>query len=98
MSVGDSKAILKITWGGLENRKIGYHKGFGGMYDHYICHQDVVSLTYEIASCDDIKKNLIHDVHNITIPLFEAFNFFSITEEQIKDHIKDLFDPEKESV
>ena len=58
----------------------------------------MISSTYEIATCGDIKKNLIHDVHTITMPLFEAFNFFSITEEQIKDHIKKLFDPEKEGV
>ena len=97
MSVGNSKAIVKITWRGLENRTIGYHKGFR-QYGNYICHQDMVSSTHEIASCSDIKKNLIHDVHTITMPLFEAFNFFSITEEQIKDYIRELFDPEKESV
>ena len=97
MSVGNSKAIVGITWRGLENRIIGYHKGFR-QYGNYICHQDMVSSTHEIASCSDIKKNLIHDVHTITMPLFEAFNFFSITEEQIKDHIRKLFDPEKESV
>ena len=98
MSVGDSKAILKIIWKGLENRKIGYHKGFRRLYEHYICHQDMVSSTYEITTCTDIKKNLIHDVHTITMPLFEAFNFFSVSEEQIKDHIAKLFDPEKEGV
>ena len=97
MSVGNSKAIVGITWRGLENRIIGYHKGFR-QYGNYICHQDMVSSTHEIASCSDIKKNLIHDVHTITMPLFEAFNFFSITEEQIKDHIRKLFDPEKDSV
>lgn len=98
MSVGDSKAILKITWRGLKNRRIGYHKGFNRQYEHFICHQDMVSSTYQIAACGDIKKNLIHDVHTITMPLFEAFNFFSIPEEELKDHIKKLFDPEKEGV
>lgn len=98
MLVGDSKAILKITWRGLENRRIGYHKGFNKQYENYICLQDMVSSTYEIAVCGDIKKNLIHDVHTITRPLFEAFAFFSITEEQIKTHIKKLFDPETEGV
>ena len=98
MSVKDSKAIVKVTWRGLENRRIGYHKGFNRQYEHFICHQDVISSTHKIASCSEIKKNLIHDVHTITMPLFEAFNFFSITVDQIKDHIKTLFDPEKEGV
>jgi len=73
MSVGDSKAILNITWRGLENRKIGYHKGFRKLYEHNISYQDMVSSKYEITTCADIKKNLIHDVHTITMPLFEAF-------------------------
>jgi len=98
MSVEDSKAILKITWRGLENRRIGCHKGFDNLYKHYICHQNMVSSTFKIASCSDIKKNLIHDVHTITMSLFEVFNFFSITEGELKNHIKKLFDPEKEGV
>lgn len=98
MSVEDSKAIVKITWRGLGNRRIGYHKGFDKLYEHYICHQNMVSSRLEIASCRDIKKNLIHDVYTVTMPLFEVFNFFSITEEQLKDHIKKLFDSEKEGV
>ena len=99
MSVKDSKAILKITWRGIENRKIGYHKGFDWpLYEDYICRQDTVNSTYEITTCANIKKNLIHDVHEITLPLFEMFNFFSVSEEQIKDHIAKLFDPEKECV
>ena len=73
MSVGDSKAILNITWRGLENRKIGYHKGFRKLYEHNISYQDMVRSKYEITTCADIKKNLIHDVHTITMPLFEAF-------------------------
>ena len=98
MSVADSKAVIKITWNGLENRRIGYHKGFDRIYDHNICHQDAVGSTYEISSCDKIKRFLIRDVHSITVPLFESFNFFSLTEDDIRGHIKDLFDPEKEGV
>lgn len=98
MSVEHSKAIVKVTWNGLENRRIGYHKGFDRIYENYICHQHAVSSTFEIASCSGIKKNLIKAVHKITNPLFEVFNFFSITEEQLKDHIQKLFDPEKEGV
>ncbi len=98
MSVEDSKAIVKVTWKGLENRRIGYHKGFDSVYTDYICHQQSVSSTLEIPSCSSIKGNLINDVHKITRPLFEVFNFFSITEEQLKGHIQKLFDPEKEGL
>jgi hypothetical protein len=98
MSVKDSKAVLKITWKGLENRMIGCHNGFDTLYEDYICHQDLVNSTYEITTCATMKKELIRDVHEITTPLFEAFNFFSVSEEQIKDHIAKLFDPEKEGV
>jgi len=98
MEVKDSKAILEITWKGIEGRRIGYYKGFDRLYREYICHQDTVTSTYEISKCSEIKRSLIHDVHEITGSLFEAFNFFSVSEEQIKGHIQRLFDPEKEGV
>ena len=98
MEVKDSKAILEITWNGIEGRRIGYHKGFDRVYKHDICHQTAVTSTYEIASCSEIKRKLIHDVHEITLPLFEVFNFFSVSEHQIKDHIAKLFNAEKEGV
>ncbi len=95
----DSKAILKINWNGLKNRKIGTHKNeipLSHMDNNYICKQDEISFTYEINNCNDIKRNLLRDVHVITKPLFEAFNFFSVEERSIKSHIKGLFDVEKE--
>jgi len=98
MLVEHSKAKVKVTWNGLKNRGIGYHKGFDRIYENYICHQDTVSSIFEIASCSEIKKNLISLVHTITSPLFEIFNFFNITEEQLKNHIQKLFDPDKEGV
>jgi len=97
MSIEDSVAVLKIAWTGLEARRIGYHKAdFHPLYNNHICRQDKVDSTHKISSCSNIKKNLIHDVHEITLPLFEAFDFFSLSEEQIRDHIARLFDPEKE--
>ena len=35
MLVGDAKATLQITWRGLENRRIGYHKGFDRLQSPY---------------------------------------------------------------
>lgn len=99
MLVADSMAVLKIVWTALENRRIGYHKALlDRLYEHHICRQDMVDSIYKIASCADIKKNLIHDVKEITEPLFETFDFFSISEEDIRGNIAKLFDPEKEGV
>lgn len=92
----DSKAVIKFNWNGLENRQISYHKGFGRMYESHVCLQDSVYSSHTIQNCRKIKETLIHDVFTITMPLFEVFNFFSLTEDQVKDHIKDLFDPDKE--
>ncbi len=92
----DSKAVIKFNWNGLENRQIYYHKGFGRMYESHVCLQDSVYSSYAIQNCKKIKETLIHDVSKITMPLFEVFNFFSLTKDQVKDHIKDLFDTDKE--
>lgn len=96
MKAIDSKAVIKFNWNGLENRQIYYHKGFGLMFGSHVCLQDSVYSTYTIQNCKEIKATLIHDVTKITMPLFEVFNFFSLTEDQVKGHIKDLFDPDKE--
>jgi transcriptional regulator with XRE-family HTH domain len=97
--VEDSVAVLKIVWTALENRRIGNHKAlFDRLYENYICRQEMVDSVYTIPSCAGIKKNLIHDVKQITEPLFEAFDFFSVPEEDIKENIAKLFDPEKEGV
>jgi len=92
----DSPAIIKITWKGLQNRKIGTHKHDIPFFDSYICHQQEISSPYKIESCRDIKKNLVHDVYLITKPLFEIFDFFSINEGSIKSNIRKLFDTDKE--
>lgn len=96
MKTIDSKAVIKFNWNGLENRQIYYHKAFGRMYESYVCLQDSVYSIYIIPNCERIKETLIYDVTKITMPLFEVFNFFSLTEDQFKNHIKDLFDPDKE--
>jgi hypothetical protein len=100
MMVPESKAILMISWKGLENRRIAYHKDsiFNRRHEQDICYQNVVDSIYEITACANVKKNLVHDVHEITTPLFEMFNFFSITEDDIKNNIAGLFDPVKEGI
>jgi hypothetical protein len=96
LDVPDSGAIVKVTWNGLKNRKIGYHKN-PRLDKHYVSRQESVSSTCEIKNSANIKSNLIHDVYVITKPLFETFNFFSLTKGEIKAHIKELFDPDQEA-
>ena len=66
------------------------------MNKNYKCSKDSVNSTYTIQNCENIKETLIHDVYKITKPLFHVFNSFSLTEKKVKEHIKDLFDPDKE--
>ena len=98
MDAPGSAGQVKFHWMGLENRTICYHKRSQELYKHNRCQQDAVESAYEISDCREIRKTLIRDVHRITQPLFVAFNFFSreVNEEYVKQHIKDLFDPEKE--
>jgi hypothetical protein len=96
LSLLDAGASIKLNWRGLQGRQICYHKGFSEMYAHDISTNDSIESSVKISKCGEIKLNLIKSVHEITEPLFESFNFFSITETQVKDHIKDLFDPDKE--
>jgi hypothetical protein len=95
MEVPSSGATLKVTWTGLEGRILTYHKGFE-FYEEHRCLQDCVTARYAVANASSIKRSLIQAVREITLPLFESFNFFSLSENQIKGHIKDLFDPDKE--
>jgi hypothetical protein len=96
LKVPSAKATIKFSWYGLENRTIYYHKGFGDIYRNHVCCQDSAHSRYVIENCANIKTSLIHDVCRITAPLFEVFGFFHITEQQVKDHVKDLFDPDQE--
>lgn len=96
LSLQYASASMKLNWRGLLDRQICYHKGFSRMYEYDISTNEAVESSLKIPECGRIKNNLIKNVHEITKPLFESFNFFSLTEDQIKDHIKDLFDADKE--
>jgi len=96
LKVAAASATVKFNWRGLQGRQLCYHKDFIGNYEGDICLTDTIEVTKSIPSSLQIKNNLITDVHEITKPLLESFNFFYLTEDQIKGHIKKLFDPEKE--
>ncbi len=96
MNVMDSGAVIRLCWNGLERRQICDLKWGVDTLHNYVSSQDSIQSTYTIQNCMNIKKNLIEDVTKITRPLFEVFNFFSLTEDQVKGHIRRLFDPDKE--
>jgi hypothetical protein len=97
LAVGKLQSNLRMRWGGLENRQLGYHKVTVPPIQKHACHQPSVESNLHIADTTMIKTTLVRDVHTITRPLFEAFDFFSVTEEEVKELIKGLFDADKET-
>lgn len=96
LKVSKASASVKLHWRGLRHRQPCYHKGFAEVYHDHISLTETIESSVTISECGRIKHNLIKDVHEITRPLFESFNFFSVTEEQIKSLIKNLFNPDVE--
>lgn len=97
LAVGKVQSNLRVRWDGLEGRELGYHKAIGRPFERYVCHQPSVESHLRIADTATIKATLVRDVRLITRPLFEAFDFFSVTEEQAKELIKGLFDADRET-
>ena len=97
LAVGKSGANLTIRWTGLEHRQLGHHNVRRSPLGKYTCHQPSVESHLHLPDTTMIKRTLLRDVKTITQPLFEAFDFFSVTEEQVKQLIKELFDADKEA-
>jgi hypothetical protein len=96
LAVDPATALVRIRWSGLHSRRIGYHKSRFGS-DNGICRQPEVSAGIYIPDTTKIRSTLVHDVTRLTRPLFETFDFFSKSEEDVRYLIKDLFDAEKEA-
>jgi len=97
LAVGNPHANLRIAWTGLDNRQLGYHKAFAPPLQKHVCHQPSVESHLHIPDTTVIKIALLRNLWTITRPLFEAFDFFSVTEEQVEQLIKGLFDAKKET-
>ncbi len=99
LGVGRVSANVRVRWTGLENRQLGNHKFmFGPLLEECICHQSSVESSFHVADASKIKKTLITDVRAITRPLLEVFDFFALTEDQVKTTVKGLFDADKEGI
>ncbi len=96
--IGITRANIAIRWTGLENRQLGYHKAFASPLEKHFCRQDTVESRLHIADTDTIRRTLVQDVGKLTRPLFEIFDFFSVTDDDIKKLLKGLFDADTESV
>jgi transcriptional regulator with XRE-family HTH domain len=97
IEVPGSGASLRLNWTGLGGRVLSNHRALRKVYEEHLCRQDSVSSQYEVLAAGAIKTSLIRAVHQITFPLFEAFGFFSLSEQQIQGQIKELFDAAKEA-
>ncbi len=93
---GPVDANLRVRWTGLENRVLGFHNAVIPLRDR-VSRQPLVESQHRIVNTSTIKESLIHDVHTITRPLFEVFNFFAVSEDRVKQSIRVIFDPDRES-
>jgi serine/threonine protein kinase len=98
LGVGRISANVRIHWNGLENRRLGNHKSSFEFDNEHICRQSSVKSTFHVPDASLIKRNLIDDVTTITRPLFEVFNFFTVTHAQVKTALRGLFDADKEAI
>jgi hypothetical protein len=73
-----------------------YHKGLSPLYEGHVSRQDIIESECAIEDASTIKETLIDTVHSVTTPVLEAFNFWSMTRDEVKAHIKGLFDPDTE--
>lgn len=96
LAAGPVGANLRIRWTGLENRRLGNHNAVAPPLRAYICRQLSVESALHLADTSSIKRTLISDVQRITHPLFEACDFFSLSEEQVKFLVRGLLDADKE--
>ncbi len=96
LAVGKAGANLRIRWTGLENRQLGYHKEFPSPLDKRISHQAAVESMLHISDTTAIKRTLLQDLVAITRPLFEVFDFFTVTEDEAASLIRGVFDVTKE--
>ncbi len=96
LAIGKARANLRIRWTGLENRQLGYHKAFAFPLNKRISHQPTVESMLHVSDTTAIRKTLLRDILAITRPLFEAFDFFSVTEHEAVELIRGVFDVTKE--
>jgi TIR domain len=98
MGVPSSRAHLKFSWTGLDERIICHHKGISRVFELHQSRDDSIESRLIIEDSSQIKRSLLHDVLSITKPLFEGFNFFGkdLTEDDVKGNLRGLFDPARE--
>ena len=89
-------ANVRFHWNGLENRRLGNHKSSFDVDNERICRQSSIESTFHVADASVIKQTLIGDVKTITRPLFEVFDFFTVSDDQVKIALRGLFDADKE--
>jgi hypothetical protein len=95
LGVPPVQGVVKVHWTGLEGRRLGYHKAALPL-DRHICRDSSIESRILINDTAKIKKTLVKDVHRITRPLFESFDFFELKADQVERYLNGLFDASTE--
>jgi hypothetical protein len=85
----NSQISFTLRVGGLKGRRIGsYDRGRIG-FIRYASSEDHISVPIKF-SLGEIRENIVTLVQDLTEPIFEIFDFLSITEEVYEQIIKDF--------
>lgn len=87
-SLHDLSMQVTIKWSGLEGRLL---TSFSNRYfapNRRSCKQNIVESNYIIEDVSMIDTNLAEFVEEITRPLYEIFDFFSVPKQTIQNEIK----------
>jgi hypothetical protein len=96
LAIGKARANLRIRWTGLEDRQLGHHYAFASPLDKRVSRQSTVESTLHVLDTTAIRRTLVKDILAISRPLFESFDFFSVTEDEAAGLIRGVFDVTKE--
>ncbi|MFU1779868.1 hypothetical protein ACM16X_00660 [Haloarcula japonica] len=82
---------INIRWDGLKGRELGALYPRRGLWppSDYRVHRDEVEIT-KTVSVGKIENNLSEVVYELTIDLYQAFDFYEPDEELISNQIKEL--------
>ncbi len=78
---------LTLCWKGLQGRSLSSLSGRNPMVINRKASQDMVVSKFTIQDIQGLKINLENLVEQITLPLYEVFDFYSISKEMITNEI-----------
>lgn len=98
LAINQIGANLSFSWNNLEGRRLGYHKLVSPADQEYVCRQSKVESSIRIPDTALIRENLYSSVHQVVNPLFEAFSFFHLSEDQVSELLSELVDDDRKPI